>query len=121
MQPVPRLITSLSRETVVKVAAGKVHSVAITSQPLLFPSLIYYLSIVSLLLHSFFLSEFGQVFTWGDSPAGQLGHGDLKIHVRPKVVAKLFGKTVVDVAAGDLHTVFVTGELNHTPPFLQYL
>lgn len=84
MQPVPRLITALSRETVVKVTAGKVHSACIT--------------------------KFGQVFTWGDSPAGQLGHGDLKMCVRPKVVAKLFGKTVVDLAAGDLHTIFVTIE-----------
>jgi hypothetical protein len=49
------------------------------------------------------------VFTWGDSPAGQLGHGDHKMSVRPKAVTGLYGKTVVDIAAGDLHTLFVAG------------
>eukprot|EP00300_Choanocystis_sp_HF-7_P020992 c20714_g1_i1.p1 GENE.c20714_g1_i1~~c20714_g1_i1.p1 ORF type:complete len:955 (-),score=218.13 c20714_g1_i1:73-2688(-) len=84
MQPVPRLITSLSKEYVVKVVAAEVHSVCITKH--------------------------GQVYTWGDSAAGQLGHGDSEICVRPKVVAELFGKTIVDIAAGDLHTLFVTDE-----------
>ncbi len=32
VQPVPRLITSLSKEYVVKVAAGKVHSVCLTRE-----------------------------------------------------------------------------------------
>ena len=95
-QLAPRRVPAarFNRERVVMVAAGLAHTVA--------------------------LSEAGNVFTWGDSLSGQLGHGDKAGQLRPRQVGDDFYwwrreaatqwrcDKVVFVAAGGQHTVAVT-------------
>ncbi|XP_017957265.1 probable E3 ubiquitin-protein ligase HERC4 isoform X1 [Drosophila navojoa] len=64
--------------------------------------------------HSMALSEWGQVFSWGDNECGQLGHAsDQDIVKLPKIVRNLVSKTVVQIACGSNHSLALTccGEL----------
>ena len=85
-QLAPRRVpaAAFNGERVVMVAAGKLHTVA--------------------------LSEAGHVFTWGYGRNGELGHGDQEHQRAPRQVeaGRFGGEKVVFVAAGNAHTVAVT-------------
>lgn len=85
---VPRMIGSLEAVVVVDVACGEDYSVVATST--------------------------GAVFAWGKNHVGQCGTGDRVAVPKPKLIkGPLANKTVVQVAAGRSHTLFLcrTGEL----------
>ena len=73
--------------------------------------------------HTVALSEKGQVYTWGEGSAGQLGHNNLELQWSPRQVnpKRFGGETVVFVAAGGCHTVAVTGGGCCTPGEQLYL
>ena len=81
-EQVPRLIEALARVMVIQVAAGYMHSIALTSD--------------------------GDVFTWGCGETGRLGHGNAGNHHVSKQVEGIGG--VVDIAAGYRHSLAVEGE-----------
>ena len=59
-------------------------------------------------LHSLFLTDGGAVFSCGNGEDGQLGHGDEKDRLTTKRIAALGGRRVVQVAAGEHHSLFLT-------------
>eukprot|EP00026_Physarum_polycephalum_P001398 Phypoly_transcript_01399.p1 GENE.Phypoly_transcript_01399~~Phypoly_transcript_01399.p1 ORF type:complete len:917 (+),score=105.43 Phypoly_transcript_01399:210-2960(+) len=50
-------------------------------------------------------TEGGEVWTWGEGSGGKLGHGDQKDQREPMLVAGLKGKHIIQVAAGEKHSV----------------
>ena len=81
----PQLVAALTPHRIVCVAAGELHSAAVSSD--------------------------GDVYTWGDGFCGQLGHGDKRPQLLPKQV--MTGglheeECVAHVTAGSRHTVAVT-------------
>jgi alpha-tubulin suppressor-like RCC1 family protein len=78
---------ALLGKTVIAVAAGYYHTVALTSD--------------------------GKVFAWGNNGFGQLGDGttiDRRTPVPVDMSGALLGKTVTAIAAGDYHTVALTSD-----------
>ena len=63
--------------------------------------------------HTVGVTPTGEVYTWGLSGHGELGHGRTVASNEPKLVTCLIGKEVVHVACGEEHTAVVTskGEL----------
>lgn len=59
------------------------------------------------------LTDNDSVYTWGSGDAGQLGHGGFAPQPRPKIVQSLYGKAIVQIAAGARHAACVStdGEL----------
>jgi len=55
--------------------------------------------------HSCAVTDKGELYTFGWSKYGQLGHGDNEIAATPKRVAALEGRTVVNVSGGWRHTM----------------
>lgn len=49
------------------------------------------------------------IYTWGASPKGTLGHGEETEELVPRVVEALLGRNVRQVACGTEHTLAVTG------------
>jgi alpha-tubulin suppressor-like RCC1 family protein len=87
-QPTPRPVEALAGSTVVAVAAGTLTTAAVT--------------------------EAGELYTWGSSRFGELGHGEENTRVfLPRLVAGLAGKRVAGLAAGTFHMLAWTdsGEL----------
>jgi len=90
---VPKLVEALAGEKVVGAAAGHLHTVVWT--------------------------DAGELFTFGDSSFGQLGHGGEEEEIEflnelvPKLVETLAGKQVIGASASDYHTVVwtETGEI----------
>jgi Regulator of chromosome condensation (RCC1) repeat len=80
----PTLVQALRHERCIAVAAGELHSAAVTEQ--------------------------GDVYSWGDGFCGQLGHADKRPQVLPKQVMALGEEIVVQVSCGSRHTVMVTDE-----------
>lgn len=80
----PKLIESLRTKRVRDIACGSAHSAAITSQ--------------------------GELYTWGLGEYGRLGHGDNNTLLKPKLIQKLVGQRVVQVACGsrDAQTLCLT-------------
>jgi E3 ubiquitin-protein ligase HERC2 len=80
----PRYIDSLSGTRCVCIAAGELHSAAVTVD--------------------------GDLYTWGDGFCGQLGHGDKGPCVSPQQVTKggLEDECVANVALGARHSLAVT-------------
>lgn len=80
----PQYIEAFSGVRIVCVAAGEIHSAAVSAD--------------------------GDVYTWGDGFCGQLGHGDKKPEVAPVQVEKggLEDECVAHVSCGARHTVAVT-------------
>eukprot|EP00924_Labyrinthula_sp_SR-Ha-C_P001058 maker-scaffold_7-snap-gene-12.36-mRNA-1 protein AED:0.02 eAED:0.02 QI:146/1/1/1/1/1/6/95/433 len=78
----PRLISSLSGENIVQVAAGEYHAAAIT--------------------------EAGKVYTFGLGKDGQTGQPGKNNLTAPKQVAGLSHEKVVQVSCGNGHTAVVT-------------
>ncbi len=79
----PRRITAnLEDESIVKIVAGSVHSMALTNS--------------------------GVVYSWGFGEAGALGHGDLMDRNEPKRIALLQdSRFIVDIGCGSYHSVAV--------------
>jgi len=76
----PFLVPALQGEQVEKVAAGRVHSVA--------------------------LLKSGEVATWGNAESGRLGHGDAQLQSEPKLIQDtLQGRKAVDIVCGYDFTV----------------
>ena len=78
----PKRIRGLYRIRVVAIAAGAVHSMALTDE--------------------------GYVFSFGLGWHGQLGHGDSEAQLKPKMIDELIPKRVVAIAAGGLHSLVLT-------------
>ena len=82
---VPTLVTGqLQGKAVVYAAAGDDHTLCITAD--------------------------GSLFAWGDNDFGQLGVGDTEDRSVPTLVTALQGKQVVQVSAGDRHTICTTAD-----------
>ena len=81
----PTLIESLTNESIIKIAAGNNHSMAIT--------------------------ELGELYTWGEGIYGQLGHGINNNEQYPKKVEYFRNKfKIIDCKGGAAHTVALTEE-----------
>lgn len=82
----PQFIEALSRERCVCIAAGELHSAAVTVD--------------------------GDLYTWGDGFCGQLGHGDKGPCVTPMQVTKggLEDECVSNVSLGARHSLVVTDD-----------
>ncbi|XP_017066913.1 probable E3 ubiquitin-protein ligase HERC2 [Drosophila eugracilis] len=80
----PRLVEALRAKKIRDVACGSSHSAAISSQ--------------------------GELYTWGLGEYGRLGHGDNATQLKPKLVAALAGRRVIQVACGsrDAQTLALT-------------
>eukprot|EP01084_Bolivina_argentea_P268875 456827_1 len=61
--------------------------------------------------HTLILTTNGNVLSCGDGPHGALGHGmnNKNVYV-PKLIEKLKSKRVIDIAAGQYHSLVVTDE-----------
>lgn len=82
----PKMIESLKQKKIRDIACGSAHSAAISSQ--------------------------GDLYTWGLGEYGRLGHGDNNTLLKPKMIQKLAGKRVVQVACGsrDAQTLCLTDD-----------
>lgn len=80
----PRLVEALRAKKIRDIACGSSHSAAISSQ--------------------------GELYTWGLGEYGRLGHGDNATQLKPKLVATLSGRRVIQVACGsrDAQTLALT-------------
>lgn len=80
-QPLPAIVASLSKIFVKKICCGISHSLALTSE--LF------------------------VYSWGSNQQGQLGHGmnHMNDQLTPRLLDFTFRGYVVDIAAGDHHSL----------------
>lgn len=78
LSPIPALHNMM----VVQVACGKSHTMCVTAQ--------------------------SQVFAWGANDVGQLGVGDLQGRHNPSLVDALWALPVVQLAAGDSHSLALT-------------
>ncbi|XP_075228227.1 E3 ubiquitin-protein ligase HERC2 isoform X3 [Lycorma delicatula] len=80
----PCLIETLRGKEIIEIACGGAHSAAITSH--------------------------GELYTWGKGRYGRLGHGDSEDQLKPKLVERLLGYRVWDVAcgSGDAQTLCIT-------------
>ncbi|XP_058829831.1 probable E3 ubiquitin-protein ligase HERC4 isoform X2 [Topomyia yanbarensis] len=84
----PQFVSSLENYIITQVSCGTAHSLAITN--------------------------WGQLFTWGSNAVGQLGHdSDLSSYTTPRMVKAIATKSVIQVAAGQMHSLALTnsGEL----------
>ncbi len=78
---------ALSGKTIIQVAAGQNHSLALTSE--------------------------GKVYTWGDNFFGQLGNGNTTISSVPVAVdtsGVLSGKTIIQIASGIYHSIALASD-----------
>mmetsp|Transcript_7939 Transcript_7939/g.10370 ORF Transcript_7939/g.10370 Transcript_7939/m.10370 type:complete len:414 (-) Transcript_7939:2197-3438(-) len=78
----PKLVSALSNEKVVQVAAGDYHAACVTVE--------------------------GKVYTWGMGKDGQTGHNDKMDISRPKLVSRLKGEKVIRIACGGGHTCAIS-------------
>jgi len=82
---VPRLVEDLERKGIRALAFGLYHSIAVADN--------------------------GDMYTWGRGSEGQLGHEDkTKVETRPRPLDCLEGQGVRSIAAGDYHSVALTGD-----------
>ena len=84
---VPTKVTGggIDGATVVQVAAGDFHSMALTTS--------------------------GELYTWGNGRRGQLGHGGKDDEAVPRIVEGVVGGTVVvGMSGGDIHSLAITEE-----------
>mmetsp|Transcript_35250 Transcript_35250/g.58918 ORF Transcript_35250/g.58918 Transcript_35250/m.58918 type:complete len:956 (+) Transcript_35250:97-2964(+) len=87
IQRIPRLLEAMLDKDIKQIACGNQHAAALT--------------------------EGGEVYTWGESSGGRLGHGIERDPYVPNPVSDLQGKAVRQVECGDYHTVCLleNGEL----------
>ncbi|MQY14334.1 hypothetical protein SRB5_44980 [Streptomyces sp. RB5] len=122
--------------TIVAIAAGSMHGLALASDGRLFAwgnndrgqlgdgSVINRLTPVEVdlppgttvtqlaagLSHTLALTSVGEVLAWGGNDRGQLGDGTVTEHHVPTPVDLASGITVTEIAAGDIHSLAVTSE-----------
>ncbi|KAL3667977.1 hypothetical protein V7S43_006853 [Phytophthora oleae] len=60
--------------------------------------------------HVLVLTELDGVYAFGDGSSGKLGLGDTKPRLSPTRITSLDGLNVVNVSAGDEHSIVMTGE-----------
>lgn len=116
----PRLVYGLNGLRIKQVALGERHTVAIAGMcihPLVITISITVLHILNLPNKT----ETGEVYTWGDSSFGVLGHGerletDPIIQTTPRMVEYLVRsrKKANQVGCGAYHTLVLTGVYDHT-------
>eukprot|EP00041_Stephanoeca_diplocostata_P026969 m.735270 g.735270 ORF g.735270 m.735270 type:complete len:1834 (-) comp23088_c0_seq1:324-5825(-) len=94
----PRRIVELDECWTMDIAAGHSHSLAIVCNR----DLVHNTGAVWL------ASNDAQVWSWGENDAGQLGHGDTRARHTPQHINALQSLRVVNVAAGDDHSVVRT-------------
>jgi alpha-tubulin suppressor-like RCC1 family protein len=137
---VPTLVTRvMTNKSILQVTAGSGHSACLTADGLLFvcgkgalgqlgggnrekrvvPTLVRgelegrkVLQVAAGGFHTVCVTEDGSVFAFGGNANGQLGVADRLRESRlvPTLLRGLENKSIVHVAAGRLHTVFVTGD-----------
>ena len=136
---VPTLVTGLLKtKTVVQVTAGNAHTACLTADGLLFvcgyagqgqlgvgdtedrvvPTLVRgelqgrkVLQVAAGGHHTMCVTEDGAVFSFGNNYKGQLGVGDTERRLVPTLLrGELENKSVLQVAAGVAHTMFVTAD-----------
>jgi len=83
-QETPKLIDALDDPNIVQVAAGDFYSLAVTAD--------------------------GDVYSFGSGAFGQLGHDNTAQQDTPKLIDALDGLNIVQVAAGDFHSLAVTDD-----------
>lgn len=132
---VPRIVRTLVTKTVVQIACGDNHCLALTNGGELYswgmnrygqlgfgyqseavPKPVLIASLVGLPVafvtcganHSLILSKSGAVFAWGKNTFGQLGVHDYEPHLHPTQLRSLRSIGVRYVAAGDDFTTFLT-------------
>ena len=136
---VPTLVTGLLKtKTVVQVTAGYAHTACLTADGLVFvwgcgnqgrlgvgdtenrvvPTLVRgeldgrkVLQVAAGVNHTMCVTGDGAVFAFGENENGELGLGDREKRNVPTLLrGELENKSVMQIAAGDEHTVFVTGD-----------
>jgi alpha-tubulin suppressor-like RCC1 family protein len=133
----PEKMTALKRHVVTQLAAGSGHAAAVTADGALFtfgdgssgqlghgddqeqlaPKQVaaagwagrHVISVTCCAKHTATIMQDGSLFTFGDGGSGQLGHGDAKPQLMPKLVeaAVWAGRRVVAVACGKIHTAVI--------------
>ena len=78
----PKKVEAIAGQRAIAVSAGSGHSIAITAD--------------------------GAVWSWGRGDEGQLGHGNQQGQLLPKKIEAFAGQRVVDVSAGDDHSLAIT-------------
>jgi len=137
---VPKLVSDLKGQPVESIACGAEHTVACTAAGKTFawgwglygnlghgdnkdrlsPTEVKWLTDSGVFIktvacgwrHSCAVTDNGELYTFGWSKYGQLGHGDNEISDKPKVVAALKGRVVVAVSGGWRHTMASDSEGN---------
>nr|XP_018911932.1 PREDICTED: uncharacterized protein LOC109040440 isoform X2 [Bemisia tabaci] len=82
--PIPRIVETLSEESIISVAAGQYHSLAISAN--------------------------GLLWTWGWGVHGQLGHGSIEDVLVPTVVSCLSCEFIVQAAGGYAHSIALSAK-----------
>jgi E3 ubiquitin-protein ligase HERC4 len=133
--PVPKLVKSLATKTVVQVACGHFHTLALTnageiyafgangygqlglgfeSEKVTKPTLIksiYGIPIAFICCgasHSFIVSKSGSIYGWGKNIFGQLGIADTVSKYHPTQLKSLRSQGIRYIACGDDFSVFLT-------------
>ena len=132
-QPTPRRVEELTNVRVTAVAAGSVHSLAVSGAGALYTwghglygrlghgdhqdqprpkaveavGQVVVRAVAAGQAHSLAVSEAGEVFSWGHGELGPLGHGDEEDWLEPLRIAGLGGVRVCAVAAGAVHSLAV--------------
>eukprot|EP00501_MAST-03F_sp_TOSAG23-6_P002659 GSMAST32.ASY1.ANO1.2805.1 assembled CDS len=135
-QHIPRIVEALCKQNIVQIAAGFRHSMALTSDGVLFswgdgfdgrlghgyvqntdvPVVIESLrneNIIQIsagIAHSMALTGDGTLYTWGDGEKGNLGHGDFEFQFVPKKVNLNYLKNIVQISAGSSHSFAVAAD-----------
>lgn len=134
-QTIPRQISDLKGQRIVKIALGYYHAAAINDQGMVFTwgrgitgqlgrgnivnedSVQPVSSLQSILItdvscgesHTVALSTEGEVYTWGGGQLGQLGHGDFLRQSLPIKVTN-FEDRICQISCGKRHTAAVSQE-----------
>ena len=65
----------------------------------------------------FFYLDACDIYTWGLSTKGTLGHGEEEEELVPRVVEALLGRDIRKLACGHEHTLAVSGKISITHSF----
>ena len=134
---IPRLLPRLQQESVIQVACGKFHSLALTQEsvvyawgsneqgqlgtenrdnscvcpnPVVSLHSLFIAQITAGASHSFTLTSSGSLFSWGRNTFGQLGVGDTVDRNVPTLVESIQNRFVVSVVGGEEHSLALTQE-----------
>eukprot|EP01100_Stratorugosa_tubuloviscum_P010493 TRINITY_DN450_c1_g1_i1.p1 TRINITY_DN450_c1_g1~~TRINITY_DN450_c1_g1_i1.p1 ORF type:complete len:781 (-),score=362.26 TRINITY_DN450_c1_g1_i1:1129-3471(-) len=68
-------------------------------------------------LHNSAITESGTVFTWGWGISGQLGHGNRRFQLTPRIIDNLRGDPIVKLCCGAKHSLAINSAANTTFAF----